>query len=102
MKWKIKLGGGQYLSRSLGFIERVGNALPHPATLFGLMALGALFLSGVAAWLNISAVHPATGEIIRPENLMSIPGLHRVLTEMVTNFTGFAPLGTVLVAGVVG
>lgn len=48
------------------------------------------------------SVHPATGEIIRPENLMSIPGLHRVLTEMVTNFTGFAPLGTVLVAGVVG
>ena len=98
MKWKIKLSGGQLLSRSLGFIERVGNALPHPATLFGLMALGALFISGVATWLNLSAIHPGTGEIIRPENLMSIPGLHRVLTEMVTNFTGFAPLGTVLVA----
>ncbi len=98
MKWKIRLGGGQFLSRSLGFIERVGNALPHPATLFGIMALGALFMSGVGSWLNITAVHPATGEIIRPENLLSIPGLHRVLTEMVTNFTGFAPLGTVLVA----
>jgi len=95
---KIRLGGGKFLSSSLGFIEKVGNALPHPATLFGLMALAALFFSGIGAWFNLTAVHPATGEIIRPVNLLSIAGLHRILTEMVTNFTGFAPLGTVLVA----
>jgi p-aminobenzoyl-glutamate transporter AbgT len=29
---------------------------------------------------------------------MTIPGLHRMLTQMVANFTSFAPLGTVLVA----
>jgi aminobenzoyl-glutamate transport protein len=31
-------------------------------------------------------------------SLLTVEGLHRMLTQMVTNFTGFAPLGTVLVA----
>jgi aminobenzoyl-glutamate transport protein len=31
-------------------------------------------------------------------NLFSVHGLHRILEEMVTNYTSFAPLGTVLVA----
>ncbi len=48
--------------------------------------------------LKISVAHPATGEIVAPVNLVSQYGLHRILTEMITNFTGFAPLGTVLVA----
>ena len=29
---------------------------------------------------------------------MSVEGLHWIMTHIVTNFTGFAPLGTVLVA----
>ena len=33
-----------------------------------------------------------------PKNLLSAEGLHFILTKMVVNFTGFAPLGTVLVA----
>ena len=31
-------------------------------------------------------------------SLLSVDGLHRILTGLVTNFTSFAPLGTVLVA----
>jgi aminobenzoyl-glutamate transport protein len=31
-------------------------------------------------------------------SLLSVEGLHRILTSLVTNFTGFAPLGAVLVA----
>ena len=41
---------------------------------------------------------PATGEIVAPVNLISQYGLHRILTEMITSFTGFAPLGTVMVS----
>lgn len=37
------------LSLFLGTIERVGNALPHPATLFALFALTVLVLSWAAA-----------------------------------------------------
>jgi aminobenzoyl-glutamate transport protein len=86
------------LLRVLGAIERAGNALPHPATLFALMALLVVGISAVAARLDLSVVHPGTGETIAPVSLLSIPGLHRMLTGMVSNFTGFAPLGTVLVA----
>jgi aminobenzoyl-glutamate transport protein len=87
-----------WLDRSLTFIERVGNALPHPGTLFALMALAVVVLSGITAQFDMAVVHPGTGEEIRPVNLMTVEGLHRMLMNMVTNFTGFAPLGTVLVA----
>jgi aminobenzoyl-glutamate transport protein len=86
------------LPRALSFVERAGNALPHPATLFLLMAAAVIVLSGIAARLGLSAVHPGTGETIEVVSLLSVAGLHRILEEMVVNFTGFAPLGTVFVA----
>ena len=84
--------------RFLHFIEKVGNALPHPATLFAIFAGLSLLLSWVAAQFNLEVVHPGTGETIRPVNLLSVQGLHMIITGMVPNFTGFAPLGVVLVA----
>ncbi len=87
-----------FFSRFLSAVERIGNALPHPATLFGIFALLVIFLSWIFSLFDLSALHPATGETIRPVNLVSTEGLHRILTEMLDNFTGFAPLGTVLVA----
>ncbi|HVL66134.1 MAG TPA: AbgT family transporter [Vicinamibacterales bacterium] len=86
------------LSRFLGIVERGGNALPHPATLFALMALGVILLSAIAAQFDLTVTHPGTGKPIQPVSLLSLAGLHRIMTEMVSNFTGFAPLGTVLVA----
>jgi len=86
------------LPRALTWIERAGNALPHPATLFALMAAGVVVVSGVAAHFGLSATHPGTGETIEVVSLLSVSGLHRILTDMVDNFTGFAPLGTVFVA----
>lgn len=82
----------------LNFLEKGGNALPHPATLFALFALSVLALSVIGHWLNWQAAHPATGEMIQTVNLLSKEGLSRVLNEMVNNFTSFAPLGIVLVA----
>lgn len=82
----------------LNFLEKGGNALPHPATLFALFALSVLVLSVIGHWLNWQAAHPATGEMIQTVNLLSKEGLSRVLNEMVNNFTSFAPLGIVLVA----
>jgi aminobenzoyl-glutamate transport protein len=87
-----------FLSRSLKFIETAGNLLPHPATLFAAFALAVVLLSGIAAQFGLEVTHPGTGESIQPVSLLSVPGLHRILTEMVSNFTSFAPLGTVLVA----
>ncbi len=86
------------IDKFLAIVEKTGNALPHPATLFAIFALLVVVLSAFFSWLNISVIHPGTGEVINAVNLMSKSGLHKILTEMVTNFTGFAPLGTVLVA----
>jgi aminobenzoyl-glutamate transport protein len=86
------------VTRLLALIERAGNALPHPATLFAIMAGLVILVSAIAATLDVSVVHPGTGAVVRPVSLLTVPGLHRILTEMVSNFTGFAPLGTVLVA----
>jgi len=86
------------LQRILNWTERAGNALPHPATLFALFALAALLISALGHVLGWEVIHPGTKEIVRPVNLLSHDGVHRILLEMVDNFTGFAPLGIVLVA----
>lgn len=94
---KSKKSAGIF-QRMLNWTERVGNALPHPATLFALFALAALVFSAIGHVLGWEVVHPGTKEIVRPVNLLSQYGFHRILLEMVDNFTGFAPLGIVLVA----
>ena len=38
------------LTRFLSVIERGGNALPHPATLFAIMALLVIVVSGIALY----------------------------------------------------
>ncbi len=86
------------INRSLSIVEKIGNALPHPATLFFLFALGVVVISWIVSFFDLSVVHPGTGETVTPVNLMSVEGLHFILTTMVDNFTGFAPLGTVLVS----
>ncbi len=86
------------VEKVLGGIERVGNKLPHPAALFAIFALGVIILSGIISVFNISVEHPGTGESIEPFSLLSKEGLHMILKNMVDNFTGFAPLGTVLVS----
>lgn len=90
--------GGRWLGRALAIVERVGNLLPHPAILFGSLAAAVVVLSFLATKLDLTAIHPGTGEAIHPVSLLTVSGLHRILTEMVTNFTDFAPLGTVLVS----
>ena len=86
------------LSRFLTAIERIGNALPHPATLFAIFAAGLIVLSWLFSKLGVSAVNPTDGSSVIPINLISRDGLHWILEKTIENFTGFAPLGTVLVA----
>lgn len=87
-----------FLYRTLDVVETVGNALPHPATLFALFAGSVVVGSAIVASFEFTAVHPSTGNVITPVSLFSGGGVRRMLTSMVSNFTGFVPLGTVLVA----
>jgi aminobenzoyl-glutamate transport protein len=86
------------VDRFLAIVERAGNLLPHPATLFFLLTVFVVIASAIAAQFDLSVAHPKTGEPVVPVNLLSVDGLQRIMGGLVTNFTGFAPLGTVLVA----
>ncbi|MHC4813318.1 MAG: AbgT family transporter [Planctomycetota bacterium] len=86
------------VSRFLTVIETVGNALPHPATLFAILALSLIGLSWLSEKLGLSAVNPRDQSLVEPVNLLSRDGLTWILEHTITNFTSFAPLGTVVVA----
>lgn len=82
---------------SLDRIELVGNKLPHPATLFAILALFVILLSAALQPLGISVEHPGEeGTTVEIKNLLSAEGIQYIFTSMTDNFIGFAPLGVVL------
>lgn len=86
------------LTSLLDRIEQAGNRLPHPTTLFIILCGMVLAVSWLCASMGLGTFHPVTGAHIQANSLLNADGLRRILGEMVDNFTGFAPLGTVLVA----
>ncbi|WP_335908346.1 AbgT family transporter [Shewanella indica] len=92
--------------RFLNVVERLGNLLPHPITLFALFCAAVILISGVAGYFEVTVVDPrpegASGRsadgLIHVVSLMNAEGLRMIVSNLVTNFTGFTPLGTVLVA----
>lgn len=88
----------KYIDKFLGIIEKVGNKLPNPTTLFAIFAMGVVLLSWIVSQFEFSVIHPGTGQEIKSINLLSVDGLHRIILNLITNFTSFAPLGTVLVS----
>ncbi|ALP40586.1 AbgT family transporter [Aeromonas schubertii] len=87
-----------WLNRFLNGIERAGNKLPDPAMLF-LYALALVWVaSAILSQFHFDLVNPRTGEAVVVNNLLTGSALADFLANMVTTFTGFAPLGIVLVA----
>src|SRR5690606_13587271 len=84
--------------RALNRIEAIGNRLPHRHLLFVWLCGIVLALSAIAALLGAEARHPASGEQTRALSLLSGEGLRLPLERTGSNFTPFAPLGTVLAA----
>ncbi len=93
-------GGSQsgWLNRILNGIEVAGNKLPDPAILFLILMVLTWFLSALLAPVQFSEVHPGTGEPIRIANQLTGAAIATFLADMVKTFTGFHPLGVVLVA----
>ncbi len=93
-------------SRFLRTVEWLGNALPHPVILFIILIGILLVSSAVGQYFGISVPDPrpegakgrAEDGIIHIVSLLDAEGIRKILSNVVTNFTGFAPLGTVLVA----
>jgi aminobenzoyl-glutamate transport protein len=88
----------------LRVVEWLGNLLPHPVTLFAIICVLVLVASGVAGALDLQVADPRPKEtrsedgVIRAVSLINPEGFRRIGMNLVTNFTSFAPLGTVLVA----
>ncbi len=88
----------------LNVIERAGNRLPHPITLFAIFSVTVIILSAILQLFDISAV----GELIVGGKLQEIrvsvvslltkEGITYMLTHAVSNFTSYAPLGMTLTA----
>ena len=85
------------MDRFLNLVEVAGNKLPDPATLFIILAIIVILLSAILGSMGVSAVHPGTGKTIKVVNLLSLDGFRLMWTKAVSNFSGFAPLGMVLV-----
>ncbi|PKK40058.1 Aminobenzoyl-glutamate transport protein [Clostridiaceae bacterium JG1575] len=92
-----KKGGG-----FLGWVERVGNALPHPAMIFVILTALIIIISALvtAAGTTVTFMDGRQGKEVTlgAYNLFTRDGLYYMITSATGNFTSFAPLGTVLVA----
>lgn len=83
---------------SLDRVETIGNKLPHPVTLFAILAFLVLILSTIVSSFGISVEHPGNkGEFVDVHNLLNKEGIQYIFTSITDNFIGFAPLGIVLV-----
>lgn len=85
------------IERFLNTVEKAGNKLPQPVTLFFLLAVLTLLMSALGSSCGFSAEHPATGETIYMVNLLERDGIQRIFLDMVSVFAAFPPLGLVLV-----
>lgn len=85
------------LDSILDWIERTGNKLPDPATLFVILIGVVMVAAWIAASTGVSVVHPSTGEAIAARNLFEPELIRRLFTQMPQTFAEFPPLGTVLV-----
>lgn len=86
-----------FFTRSLDVIEVIGNKLPHPATIFALLAVIVIIISWIGHITGVKAEHPVTGAVIEARNLISADGIRWMYSNLLPNFLLFPPLGYVLV-----
>lgn len=84
-------------AKSLDYIEVVGNRLPHPATLFGLLAAAVILASWIGHLFSLQSVHPVDQSLIEVRNLLGWEGIRWIYENVTANFVNFPPLGLVLV-----
>ncbi|WP_330408627.1 AbgT family transporter [Romboutsia weinsteinii] len=92
-----------FVLKSLDAVEKVGNSLPHPATLFIILSAIVIVISAIMGSMGVSvsydAVDTATGSIVQntvtAQSLLTADGIRYMFTNVMANFTGFFPLGPV-------
>jgi len=101
--------GPQKSGGLLGFIERVGNKVPHPAILFLALCIGVIILLAIMAIVGVSATYEvavpgATSgdyhvvtQSVHIQSLLDADGIRYLFTSFVPNFMGFTAMGIILV-----
>ncbi len=84
------------MTRFLNGIETVGNKLPDPFMLFILLAGLVIVASWIISLFDVTFTLPGETEELAIKSLISAEGLQYILTSMLDNFVGFAPLGVIL------
>jgi len=85
------------LMRFMSTVERVGNKLPHPFWLFGILSLVLAAASALLAAFTVSVAMPGSGDTVAVRSLASSDGITMALSTAVENFVTFPPLGNALV-----
>ena len=83
---------------ALQLVERAGNRLPDPAALFVVALVAVWIVSWLLAGHQFTVPAKDGLRELTVQNQLSGPSLAAFLANMVQAFTGFAPLGVVLVA----
>jgi aminobenzoyl-glutamate transport protein len=89
---------GSRADRLLRWVEVVGNRLPDPAVLFVIALVITWGLSALLAPVSFAEIDPRTGKPLQVVNQLTGTALANFLANLVPVFTGFPPLGVVLVA----
>ncbi|MER7011843.1 AbgT family transporter [Saccharopolyspora sp. NPDC000359] len=84
------------IDRVLNLVERVGNKLPEPFLLFGLLFLAVVVVSTAVAAFGTTVRIPGDDEVTPIRGALSGEGLEFLFTGMAENFIGFPPLKTVV------
>jgi aminobenzoyl-glutamate transport protein len=87
-----------FVERALGVVEKVGNKLPDPAALFLILLFVVWILSAILSSMTFAEIDPRTGKALVINSQMTGTAIAAFLSNMVTTFTSFHPLGVVLVA----
>jgi aminobenzoyl-glutamate transport protein len=83
--------------RFLDRVERLGNRLPDPATLFLIGTLLIMALSAIAVAWDWSVHSTTLQRTLRARNLLDSDGVWWLLSHLIENFIRFPPLAIVLV-----
>jgi len=87
-----------FIDKALGGIEKIGNKLPDPAALFLLLLFVVWALSFALSSISFNEIDPRTKLPLVINNQLTGEAIATFLSNMVTTFTSFHPLGVVLVA----
>lgn len=80
----------------LKWVERVGNKLPNPFMLFLYLIAILMVVTALLSFFHVTAIDSIKNEQVAVKNLLSQEGLQWLLPNIIKNFSGFLPLGSIL------